>query len=349
MIHITAIIPDANNPISFFRGAGPMQLLERQFPDIQVHIIDLRSVDYVGWSDIIHTDILFMQSPNSQMHKEIFDTAKKMMVPVWIDFDDNLLQPPAHHRLFDELNKNKNRIIDMLFQADAITVSTPALKKMYEIDNSPVDVVYNAIPRWAFPGNKSQAESYTIMWRGGDGHEEDVREIMPYLLPWLEEHPTYQIMALGNMPWILKENIPAERLLHVSGKPVPEYFAWLKSVWADVCIVPLRDTPFNRAKSNNGWIEATMAGAPCVAPSYIPEFNNKSISTYDSLEGFSEALDYAIKHSRLLFTDSINKITRDHKYSLKWQNATRYAVLCKLMGRRAGVKMKNMELQDDLI
>jgi len=49
-------------------------------------------------------------------------------------------------------------------------------------------------------------------------------------------------------------------------------------------IYTLSDTPFNRAKSNISWIEATYAGSSVIAPEFLPEFANMpGVITYNEL------------------------------------------------------------------
>jgi hypothetical protein len=55
-------------------------------------------------------------------------------------------------------------------------------------------------------------------------------------------------------------------------------------------IVPLANHMFNQCKSNIAWFEATYAGAACVAPGYMPEFNKPGVLTYNSIDEFKDIM-----------------------------------------------------------
>jgi hypothetical protein len=63
-----------------------------------------------------------------------------------------------------------------------------------------------------------------------------------------------------------------------------DYFKFFSELNPNIFIYTLKDTPFNRAKSNISWIEATYAGASVIAPEFLPEFANMpGVITYNEL------------------------------------------------------------------
>lgn len=50
------------------------------------------------------------------------------------------------------------------------------------------------------------------------------------------------------------------------------YFQRLIQLKPHFVVFPLEDNTFNRCKSNIAAIEATVAGAVCISPDYMPEF-----------------------------------------------------------------------------
>ena len=50
------------------------------------------------------------------------------------------------------------------------------------------------------------------------------------------------------------------------------YFQRLIQLKPHFVVFPLEDNTFNKCKSNIAAIEATVAGAVCIAPEYMPEF-----------------------------------------------------------------------------
>jgi len=116
---------------------------------------------------------------------------------------------------------------------------------------------------------------------------------------------------MGELPWYLLKTYGGhlDRLNWDSFTPnTAKYFDKIKEIAPEAFIFPLEDNDFNRCKSNIAWIEATLAGAACIA-STLPEFHNVptvplsySQYGYDTLAlriEFNLSRQYISEHLRL--------------------------------------------------
>jgi hypothetical protein len=65
------------------------------------------------------------------------------------------------------------------------------------------------------------------------------------------------------------------------GMHIVDYLKFFKNLNPNIFIYTLQDNPFNAAKSNISWIEATYAGAAFIGPEFLPEFVQSGIINYN--------------------------------------------------------------------
>src|ERR1035437_2744530 len=121
MTTVLVVAPDKTDATSFYRCAGPFSALRKTNPEIQfVYPSEM------NWTYIKNSDVVFLQRPFNDEHVRVAELAKEMRVPLWIDYDDNLLELPADNPVQAIYNETKvqNNIRYMLAIADHVTVST---------------------------------------------------------------------------------------------------------------------------------------------------------------------------------------------------------------------------------
>lgn len=107
---------------------------------------------------------------------------------------------------------------------------------------------------------------------GSITHNDDFDLVLPALVRILEEHPQTRLVVVGELdvPEQLSDYVDRIDVLpFCSWKRLPFYIASV-----DINIAPLRDTLFNRAKSENKWVEASLVKVPTVA-SAVGAFENR--------------------------------------------------------------------------
>jgi len=281
MIRVYCNFPNVNDGTSFYRGAGPLTSLQRQG---KVELITAPDLD---WPVLKYADILFFQRPGGEEQVKVIEKAKRAGKRVWIDYDDLLTQMPDSNPTISiyGLPEVKNSIFRCLELADIVSVSTQALADAWAANiNGKCVVIPNAWDDDLFPHpvidfGKS-ACSKRLLWRGSRTHDEDLLSVMMSLEHIARNESTAEWYFLGDPFWMVLRTIRRHRNINIKGfSDIIEYFHTLKTTYPDLMLVPLDNNPFNKAKSNIAWLEATWAGGLTIAPDW-PEWQKPGVLNY---------------------------------------------------------------------
>jgi hypothetical protein len=219
---------------------------------------------------------VYLVRPHREEDIKVAMLCRKYHLPVWIDYDDDLLDVPMSNPASEYYNRQglRDNIKWLIANADVVTVSTEHLAKRFNEfrKTSPCVPIPNAAHDLFMPMNEELAPRNPIItWRGSNTHQADLETIHSFILKTQEQRPDLEFVFLG---------APDHRTLNLfKTKPrvfpstaITDYLIQLKSLKPMFHIVPLEDNSFNRAKSNIAWLEATFAGAMVIAPK-LPEFD----------------------------------------------------------------------------
>lgn len=269
-------LPDA---VKFYRTYGVLPWIEKGSSGA-IRFDFRRSVE-VREIDFYHYDIVIPEKYYMPHVYQLILFAKQAGCKVWIDDDDARLDIPKGNkgRKFYLVQENRERVQKALQLADLITVTTPALKKMYRGYNQNIHVVPNAWNDYRFSKSDPtpQSKPTKIIWRGHDTHDPDLADIQKPLIDIYRRRAEFDFKFLGHSPAYIdlqpSEEIPAT---NIGG-----YFSLLKALRGDFLFVPLLNHDFNKAKSNIALIEALLAGMPAIAPMSMPEFDRPGVIRYN--------------------------------------------------------------------
>lgn len=332
---------------SGYRVLNPFTAIRKNTGDInQTHIIENGDsgndmLSLVNGANII----LFRQQHDQFFHflktNNDIDISNKVLV---IDFDDDIfnITPYAETYRYGGLldvkhdgkwlwkdgengfsitknRKNLQSIIDMIKQADLITVTTPYLKKrIIKISgNKNVVVLPNAInfthwKKW----DLKKDDTIRIGWSGGSTHYIDWHTIKNGIRKLHDKYgDKIKLVITGNKWEGTLKNIPYE------------YHSWLDydahpykqaSLNLDIAIVPLMDTLFNKSKSCIKWYEYSALGVPCVVSNVLPYSaeikHNETALAYNTEDEFVEQVSKLIDDSKLRYTIGENAREWVHKH-----------------------------------
>lgn len=286
-------IPNSLDGTSLYRAYGPLGHLANQLSEVKI-----MTSETFNWPVFSMVDGIFMQRPYSQNHFQIADMARCNNVPIWVDYDDDLFRVPISnptHKTYGAQSTQKE-IAKIIAMAEIVTVSTQQIKDNLSRLNPNIHVVPNALNEKIFNKRPSPpaARNPMMFWRGSPTHDKDLMYYTHEMAELAKKYPKFSWCFMGHPFWWTIEQMPTHNLILAEGVDPIEYFEVILKIAPAAVIVPLYDNDFNRTKSNIAWIEATYAGAVCIAPDW-PEWQKPGVLLYDSTAEFKRLCELVIQ------------------------------------------------------
>lgn len=290
MIKIACDIPVLHDVTSLYRALGPLAHLRRIDERISNHHLALWH-----WGTIADHDLVFMQRPYTDDHVGRMEIAKDLGVPVWIDYDDMLWEVPTDNPTYFNYNsQGKLRNLGFLLKnADHVSVSTEFLAKSVRKVNPNVTVIPNALnthfklfKERSAPAKRNKA----ISWRGSRTHHRDVFSFCQTIMDRSQHQKDWNWHFIGDNLWLVTDNMNHKSTFVHEPMDWDAYHKFLCKLAPAAMIVPLSDSPFNRAKSNIAWLEAAFAGAVAIGPDW-EEWDHPGVLQYNGEVQFGQRLD----------------------------------------------------------
>ncbi len=259
--------------------------------------------------------------------------------PHYVDFGVQDVKFNLHGKVMDvwtdgkniNLAQNRERL-DMIKrgveQADMVTVTTEILAEVYREYSNNVVVLPNCVD--ANLWNKlpmKERDDVRICWYGGHSHYEDwllLEEVIPAVM---EKYPQAKLVLMGSKWDATLKGIPKDRIEYHPWVPTPAYPYKAAALDADICVIPLVDSEFNRSKSAIKWIEQGALSVPCVASNVSPY---KEMATEDngvfiqdnSPEAWMNGISYLIENKderRQMGTMARKYVEDNYDINDKWK------------------------------
>lgn len=284
--------PQPTDATSLYRAYGVWPFIPG------VEIVPYRG-ESVTWPDVIDIDLAYFHRPFLPGMFQIVDYLKRMKIPVWVDFDDNMVEIPKYLNIRGTYDaKIIRQFIEM---ADIVTVTTEELAKVYGRG----DVVPNALnPQILSP--RKPATKKRILWRGSHSHAADLYHFREPIKQLMADFPDWTFVWFGMHPVWTDEGI------FIQGTDPFYYFDKLQEISAKIAIVPLIDDSFNRCKSNIAELELSWMGATVITPDW-PGWTSKH--RYNNRLSFYEEVKRAIEQepepSELVYLQDVNEIRKN--------------------------------------
>lgn len=225
-------------------------------------------------------DIWFCKLSDNEGVDNIYGAHKEFTgCKLIIDIDDYPGKVNEDHPDYLDIEDRREMRERMLIVADHLVVTNEALKEAVKHLNPYITVIPNAIDPaiWEVKRKKKRKDGMVrIGWMSSGSHFADLPIINPVVDTILAKYPNVEIHYAG-MIWGSKKE---GREYHHSGTSgydhFPQFYADLD---IDIAIAPLKDTLFNRCKSNIKWLEASMLEIPMVASDVLPYHDIKHGTT----------------------------------------------------------------------
>lgn len=251
-----------------------------------------------------------------------------------------------------DLKKNQERmgiLAACLIEADLVTVTTPELKEIITghlksagKKNPQVEVLPNCVALEHYDPVELKKDDIRIMWSGGHGHRHDLREVVKPLQKILKDNKNVKVVFAGNSwPEIEKDLGKENIIVNKAWTGFDAHPYRLKLLGADIAIAPLADVPFNHAKSEIKYTEASALQIPTVAsPTVYSKVikHGKTGFVAKTEEEWVGALSQLVENEGL--RKKIGRSARDwvkenrdaNKTAIKWANVYEKALAKKKSG-----------------
>jgi glycosyltransferase involved in cell wall biosynthesis len=200
---------------------------------------------------------------------------------ICVDLDD-YWELDEHHVLYGHYQEIEfaRKQIEQITNADVVLVTHDRLAEEVKAYNKNVHVCPNAIPKQGqFDIEREPHYLTRLFWQGSDTHRKDIKllqtpidklapmagKIKMIMAGYVEDHEDWHYMARD-----YTANLKHQYKL-IPAAPITEYYSAYKH--ADICLVPLVNSRFNRHKSNLKILEAANLGLPVVVSAVNPYLN----------------------------------------------------------------------------
>jgi glycosyltransferase involved in cell wall biosynthesis len=279
----------------------------------EVGITTAHIIDHLPDSFFHQFDLIVSSSVVSKMgfQEILWKQLKRIGIPVIIDRDDTWVLPHNHPLKKDWVNKKTaQQITYNLQQANAVMVTTEHLSNMVSPLNKNVHVIPNAIDfnqdqfKPDVKVRNMKTDHIQIGWSGSVTHHHDLVLLAESFLQLKSDPETQNKYRLilsgfieGDAMWKEYENIftsgyriSQEQYCRINGMDAFTYASAYDMF--DIGLIPLKDTPFNRCKSELKMLEMGAKKVSVIVSDEYPYTNiannKKNCLTANKKEWFKQ-------------------------------------------------------------
>jgi tetratricopeptide (TPR) repeat protein len=253
----------------------------------------MQEADVLVLKNICDPDILpLIRERKSQQKLTVYEIAD----------DLSSLQPWNPVYFFYKNKENLSLVYRLASSCDALQVTVHELKRLYGHLNKHCKVFPNQILNIPPDNIMKKSNEKVIGWGGSHGHLEDLAEIAEPLSNWVMNQPNVILHLMCSDPiWKLFESLPSHKKRHTPPGSIEEYYNFLTKI--HIGIAPLKNTAFNRSRSDVKYLEYAASGVVPVLAHMEPYLNSVSNGKTgflykDSLE-FIDILNRLIENASL--------------------------------------------------
>lgn len=259
-----------NGP-DYHRIVMPLMMM----PDIDVFITNnLRVEDFEKGCDIL----MYNRILPDHAVPIVKELQHRYEFKICVDLDD-YWELDEHHILYREYQAIEfaKKQVEQIIDADVVTVTHDRLAEEVAVYNKNVHVCPNAIPRSGqFDIEREPYHLTRLFWQGSDTHKADINLLREPINALNKISPKIKMVmggyAEGHEDWWHMAHDYTADLKHqyklIEYAPIVEYYNAYKH--ADICLVPLLNSHFNRHKSNLKILEAANLGLPVIVSEVHP-------------------------------------------------------------------------------
>lgn len=191
---------------------------------------------------------------------------------------DNLsaLQPWNSVYFFYKNKENLVLVNRLASCCDALQTTCRELKRLYGHLNDNCEIFPNQISHVPHERPVKRGTEVIIGWGGSHGHLEDIAEIADSLIEWINTQPNVSLHLMCSEPiWKLFDPLPEHKKRRTLPGTIDDYYNFLRGI--DIGIAPLKDTAFNRSRSDVKFLEYAVSGVVPVMAFLEPYTNSVDV------------------------------------------------------------------------
>lgn len=281
-----------NDMTSFLRAWGAFTR-----PELKEVCTPIRYPIMPGWENdwtyYREVDVVYLHRPSEPQDLQVLSQCRLMGIPVWVDLDDDLEAITPDNPVFSHYAapERKEIIRTAIEQADILSVGGKVHAERIKKDFSrKVHLIPNMVDDFLFSlGATKPSNHKRISWRGSESHRVDLIDHRDQIEKLIEDYPDWEFRFFGLNPYHLR----TQRYSWTPPKNLFQFYHSMIEFNASIQMIPMRDTVFNRVKSNLAWSDATLSGAVGIAPDKLPEYDREGVWHY--CDGFIETIESAIR------------------------------------------------------
>lgn len=223
-------------------------------------------------------DVVILQNLSDPGWFEVINTIPEGRRPVTVGCIDDLFGGlPKDNPSYPDYEKARKSMVECVKLCDGMVYSTPEIAAHYAGLNPRYRIVpnYLDIPGyrdWDTPEERQFPDRLVIGWLGGIHHVNDELPMAEGLRKFLIENPKAIFAFCGNRDlsvlWKRSIGIRDYQFAYMPGAEFDGYQSRISQF--DIGVAPLRDTEFNRCKSDLRLLEYGAWGVPYVASDVAP-------------------------------------------------------------------------------
>ena len=223
---------------------------------------------------------VIFRCPMTDTLREFATMAKQMNKPLWYDVDDLVIDTkytdqipfldrmqPEERQAYDQNVRNMGELLSLCDAAGTTTAALAEELKQYVPEvlinrNCASDemlLLSEAVLKEKQKKNEADGTAKKVRlgyFSGSATHLDDIEMIVPVLKQLLGKNPNLELLIVGILELPVELKLFASQIQmegFVDYQKLPERIASV-----DINLAPLTDTIFNRAKSENKWVEAAL-------------------------------------------------------------------------------------------
>lgn len=253
----------------FYRVESPGRALSRL--DTVRTVVDITNIHRQKDALMHDADILIVHHVcDPDLLPMLAERRKKGLINVfelWDNIDD--IQPWNLTYQFWKNRDNRALMYKLISVCDALQTNNQGLLNRFGHLNDQQVIFPNNMSEIPSKVEKRQHDSLIIGWGGSYGHFEDLQWIVPTLVSWFMNHEDAKIAIMGSEDiFNLFADIPLEQKIYRKSGSISEYYDFLDTI--DIGLAPLKDTPYNRCRSDVKFIEYAAHGVVPLLQDLVP-------------------------------------------------------------------------------